>query len=72
MDRRPILSSQAAGSAGNRGGVPPLTQTAILTRDEPAYHDYDDVAVDLDGLAAAPSPGRLCCVGHRLDPGFAR
>ena len=29
-------------------GLLPLTQTAMLVRDEIAYHDYEGVAVDLD------------------------
>ena len=29
-------------------GLLPLTQTAMLIRDEVAYHDYEGVAVDLD------------------------
>ncbi|MCS6987429.1 MAG: class II aldolase/adducin family protein [Sphingomonadaceae bacterium] len=29
-------------------GLMPLTQTAMLIRDEVAYHDYEGVAVDLD------------------------
>ena len=29
-------------------GLMPLTQTAMLIRDEIAYHDYEGVAVDLD------------------------
>ncbi len=29
-------------------GLLPLTQTAMLIRDDVAYHDYEGVAVDLD------------------------
>src|SRR5215213_4840995 len=36
-----------AVSAHNEGLLP-LTQTAMLIRDEVAYHDYEGVAVDLD------------------------
>jgi ribulose-5-phosphate 4-epimerase/fuculose-1-phosphate aldolase len=36
-----------AVSAHNEGLLP-LTQTAMLVRDEVAYHDYEGVAVDLD------------------------
>jgi ribulose-5-phosphate 4-epimerase/fuculose-1-phosphate aldolase len=32
-------------------GLLPLTQTAMLVRDEVAYHDYEGVAVDLDERA---------------------
>ena len=31
-----------------RDGLLPLTQTAMLIRDEIAFHDYEGVAVDLD------------------------
>ena len=34
--------------SANGDGLMPLTQTAMLIRDEVAYHDYEGVAVDLD------------------------
>ena len=34
--------------AAHSEGLLPLTQTAMLIRDEVAYHDYEGVAVDLD------------------------
>lgn len=34
--------------AAHAEGLMPLTQTAMLIRDEIAYHDYEGVAVDLD------------------------
>ena len=34
--------------AAHSEGLMPLTQTAMLIRDEVAYHDYEGVAVDLD------------------------
>jgi ribulose-5-phosphate 4-epimerase/fuculose-1-phosphate aldolase len=34
--------------AAHSDGLLPLTQTAMLIRDEVAYHDYEGVAVDLD------------------------
>ena len=34
--------------AAQSDGLMPLTQTAMLIRDEVAYHDYEGVAVDLD------------------------
>src|SRR3712207_7667714 len=34
--------------AAHSDGLLPLTQTAMLNRDEVAYHDYEGVAVDLD------------------------
>jgi len=34
--------------AAHAEGLLPLTQTAMLVRDEIAYHDYEGVAVDLD------------------------
>ena len=34
--------------AAHSEGLLPLTQTAMLVRDEVAYHDYEGVAVDLD------------------------
>ena len=37
---------QAVSAHGE--GLLPLTQTAMLIRDEIAYHDYEGVAVDLD------------------------
>src|SRR4051812_47093373 len=37
---------QAVSAHGE--GLLPLTQTAMLIRDEVAYHDYEGVAVDLD------------------------
>jgi ribulose-5-phosphate 4-epimerase/fuculose-1-phosphate aldolase len=37
---------QAVSAHGD--GLMPLTQTAMLIRDEVAYHDYEGVAVDLD------------------------
>jgi len=37
---------QAVSAHGD--GLLPLTQTAMLIRDEVAYHDYEGVAVDLD------------------------
>src|SRR4051795_10888346 len=37
---------QAVSAQGD--GLLPLTQTAMLVRDEIAYHDYEGVAVDLD------------------------
>ena len=37
---------QAVSAHGD--GLLPLTQTAMLIRDEIAYHDYEGVAVDLD------------------------
>src|SRR5918997_5192370 len=37
---------QAVSAHGE--GLLPLTQTAMLVRDEVAYHDYEGVAVDLD------------------------
>nr|WP_314438536.1 class II aldolase/adducin family protein [uncultured Brevundimonas sp.] len=33
------------------GGLEPLTQTAMLVRDDVAYHDYEGVATDLDERA---------------------
>src|SRR3954467_2885385 len=40
---------QAVSAHGE--GLLPLTQTAMLIRDEVAYHDYEGVAVDLDERA---------------------
>jgi len=37
--------------AAHAEGLLPLTQTAMLIRDEIAYHDYEGVAVDLDERA---------------------
>jgi ribulose-5-phosphate 4-epimerase/fuculose-1-phosphate aldolase len=37
---------QAVSAHGD--GLLPITQTAMLIRDEVAYHDYEGVAVDLD------------------------
>ena len=34
--------------ASTEGGLLPLNQTAMLVRDDVAYHDYEGVAVDLD------------------------
>src|SRR3712207_7161404 len=34
--------------AAHSDGLLPLTQTAMLNRDEVAYHDYEGVAVDLE------------------------
>jgi ribulose-5-phosphate 4-epimerase/fuculose-1-phosphate aldolase len=39
-------NGQAVSAHGE--GLLPLTQTAMLVRDEVAYHDYEGVAVDLD------------------------
>jgi len=37
--------------SAHEDGLMPLTQTAMLVRDEIAYHDYEGVAVDLDERA---------------------
>jgi len=42
-------NGQAVSAHGD--GLLPLTQTAMLVRDEVAYHDYEGVAVDLDERA---------------------
>jgi len=42
-------NGQAVSAHGD--GLMPLTQTAMLIRDEVAYHDYEGVAVDLDERA---------------------
>jgi ribulose-5-phosphate 4-epimerase/fuculose-1-phosphate aldolase len=43
-----LHTSNGLAVSAHRDGLLPLTQTAMLIRDEIAYHDYEGVALDLD------------------------
>src|SRR3954465_6153154 len=62
---------QAVSAHGE--GLLPLTQTAMLIRDEVAYHDYEGVAVDLDEreriVADLGSKGAMLLRNHGTLPG---